>query len=111
MSAEPCCPPDCCDMRGMLSFIILWLLSRKEMYGSEIAREIALYKGEKPNPGTIYPALRELERKKLIKSEKRGRNVGYSLTKKGKEGLKEAVIYFRQAYGDIVEDYERVISL
>ena len=111
MIKEPCCPPDCCDMRGMLSFIILWLLSHKEMYGEQIAKEIASRKGEKPNPGTIYPALKELEKKKLIKSEKKGRNICYSLTKKGKDGLKEAVFYFRQAYGDIVNDYNRVVSL
>ncbi len=34
------CPPDCCDMRGMLSFMILWLLQKKPMYGDEIAQEL-----------------------------------------------------------------------
>ena len=49
-----------CDMRGMLSFMILWLLSDRSMYGQELAEEIGKRKGEKPNPGTIYPALKEL---------------------------------------------------
>jgi DNA-binding PadR family transcriptional regulator len=31
----------CCDMRGMLGFLILFLLSKKPMHGQEIADEIA----------------------------------------------------------------------
>jgi len=49
-----------CDMRGMLGFLILFLLSKKPMHGQEIADEIAKRKGEKPSPGTIYPALKNL---------------------------------------------------
>lgn len=45
-----------CDMRGMLGFLILFLLSKKSMHGQELAEEIARRKGEKPRPGTIYPA-------------------------------------------------------
>ena len=52
---------DCCDMRGMLGFLILFLLSKKPMHGQELAGEIANRKGEKkPSPGTIYPALKSL---------------------------------------------------
>ena len=50
----------CCDMRGMLSFLILFLLSKKPMCGSELAKEIGKRKGETPSPGTIYPALKAL---------------------------------------------------
>ena len=45
----------CCDMRGMLGFLILFLLSKKPMHGQELADEITRRKGEKPSPGTIYP--------------------------------------------------------
>ena len=37
----------CCDMRGMLGFLILFLLSKKPMNGQEIADEIANRKGER----------------------------------------------------------------
>ena len=47
-------------MRGMLGFLILFLLSKKPMHGQEIAEEIAKRKGEKPSSGTIYPALKNL---------------------------------------------------
>ncbi|MGB7952781.1 MAG: PadR family transcriptional regulator [Candidatus Nitrosopolaris sp.] len=50
----------CCDMRGMLGFLILFLLSKKSMHVQELADEIAKLKGGKPSPGTIYPALKSL---------------------------------------------------
>jgi PadR family transcriptional regulator, regulatory protein PadR len=91
-----------CDMRGMLSFMILWLLSKKPMYGQELAEEIGKRKGERPNPGTIYPALKELASKGFVNVEPRGRTTVYELTKEGKSTLAKARVYFRRAYGDIV---------
>ncbi|HJX04663.1 MAG TPA: PadR family transcriptional regulator [Thermoplasmata archaeon] len=99
---ECCRPPDCCDMRGMLSFLILHLLSKRKMYGGEIATEIAKRKAGKPNPGTLYPALRYMEERGLIESTKEGKTKYYKLTPAGKEGLRQAKEYFVQAYGDIV---------
>ena len=52
----------CCDMRGMLGFLILFLLSKKSMHGQELADEIAKRKGEKPSPGTIYPSTKKSSR-------------------------------------------------
>ncbi|NYT00373.1 MAG: PadR family transcriptional regulator [Methanocellales archaeon] len=99
-------PPSCCDMRGMLSFMILWLLSKKQMYGQEIAGEIAKRKGYTPNPGTLYPTLKDLESKGLVQSEQVGKMRIYKLTIDGKNGLKSACDYFYQAFGDIFEDYK-----
>ena len=89
-------------MRGLLSFLILHLLSKKRMYGVEIADEIAKRKAEKPNPGTLYPTLKSLENKGLIESSKEGNSRYYKITPAGKEGLEEAKEFFVQAYGDIV---------
>jgi DNA-binding PadR family transcriptional regulator len=99
---ECCRAPECCDMRGMLSFLILHLLSKKRMYGSEIAHEIAKRKAERPNPGTLYPTLKDLERKGLVESSKEGNAKYYKLTPAGKDGLRCAKEFFVQAYGDIV---------
>jgi len=99
-----CCPPDCCDMRGLLTFQILWELDREELNGQQIAEKIANRRGTKPTPGTIYPALKELKKDKLIKGRKEGRQVMYSLTEKGVKGLADASRYFHQAFGDIAED-------
>jgi PadR family transcriptional regulator, regulatory protein PadR len=96
-----------CDMRGMLSFMILFLLSKRDMYGQEIAEEIGRRKGERPNPGTIYPALRELTERKLVTVESHGRMTVYSLTKEGRATLGKALEYFERAYGDILVENKR----
>lgn len=80
----------CCDMRGMLSFLLLFLLSKKRMHGQELAEEIGKRKGSKPSPGTIYPALKALKEMNLISEEKEGKNIYYSLTPDGKSALKAA---------------------
>lgn len=102
------CPPNCCDMRGMLSFLILWLLSRKSMYGDQIANEIGKMKGGKPTPGTIYPALKQLKETGAVSSKKEGRKIIYSLTPQGEAGVKEAINYFCTAFGGIFEDYNKM---
>ena len=82
---------DCCDMRGMLGFLILFLLSKKPMHGQELAGEIAIRKGEKKlSPGTIYPALKGLKELGFIVEERDGKTIVYSLTDKGEKALKLA---------------------
>ncbi len=94
-------------MRGMLSFYILWLLSKRPMHGDEMAEEIGKRRGEKPKAGTIYPALKELSEKGFIRGEKKGRQVTYSLTPQGKKVCRDATEYFFRAFGDIFEDYKK----
>ena len=101
---------EACDMRGLLSFMILWLLSKRPMYGQELANEIGKRRGgDKPNPGTIYPALKDLASRGMIESHLDGRNNVYELTEKGKVGLKSALEYFRTAFGEIF-DSTRTVS-
>lgn len=95
---------ECCDMRGLLSFYILWLLSRKDMYGQELANEIGQRRGRRPNPGTIYPALKQLEERGLIRSTRAGRKTTYRLTEKGKRGMLNACRYFCSAFGEIFRE-------
>ncbi len=91
-----------CDMRGFLSFLILWIVRNQSMTGSEIADEIEKRKGCKPNPGTIYPALKELVRKKAIKLHVEGNKKTYSLTSTGREELNGAVNSFCKTFYDVV---------
>ena len=74
-------------MRGMLSFLILFLLSKKAMHGQEIAEELEKRKGDKPSPGTIYPALKMLNKEGLLKEKKSGKTIIYSLTPVGRRVL------------------------
>jgi PadR family transcriptional regulator, regulatory protein PadR len=79
----------CCDMRGMLGFLILFLLSKKSMHGQELADEIARRKGERPSPGTIYPALKGLREMGFITAdEKDGKTIAYTLTERGQLALR-----------------------
>ena len=105
--SEGCCPelPNCCDMRGMLSFQILWLLSKKPMNGQEVSEELRKRRGTKPTPGTIYPALKDLRTRKMVEMEKKGRTITYTLSNEGKEGLDKACKYFCNAFGEIFKEY------
>jgi PadR family transcriptional regulator, regulatory protein PadR len=92
----------CCDMRGMLGFLILFLLSKKPMHGQELADEIARRKGEKPSPGTIYPALKNLrEMGFIVEEEKEGKTIVYNLTQRGKSALKIAKRRFVKTFLDV----------
>ena len=103
-----CCPetPNCCDMRGMLSFYILWLLSKRSMNGKEISEELEKRRGTKPTPGTIYPALKDLRIKGLVEMERKGRATIYTLSETGREGLEKACRYFCAAFGEIFQEYD-----
>ncbi len=102
IDVECCRAPVCCDMRGMLSFLIMHILSKGPMYGMEIAEEIAKRKADKPNPGTLYPTLKDMQKRGLVESTKKGNTRVYKLTSAGRDGLAQAKEYFIQAYGDIV---------
>ena len=72
-----------CEMKGFLSFIIMWLVNKKNMTGAEIALELEKRKGHRPSPGTIYPVLKDLKDKGLLSVDEDKR---YSLTNRGKKG-------------------------
>lgn len=110
---EKCCPeiPNCCDMRGMLSFYILWLLSKRPMNGQEISEELRKRRGTKPTAGTIYPALKELRTRGLVQMERRGRTTIYTLSKDGREGLEKACRYFCSAFGEIFQEYSKTTRI
>ena len=55
------------------------------MHGQEIANELAKRRGEKPSPGTIYPALKGLRDAGFLSEVKEGKTITYSLTPRGKK--------------------------
>ena len=82
-------------LNGVPELLILRLLSRREMYGYELVKEIqaqsnAIFSfGE----GCIYPILHYLEKSKLVSSDRReieGRNRNYyQVTTQGRKRLEE----------------------
>jgi DNA-binding PadR family transcriptional regulator len=87
-------------MKGFLSFLILWLISKKEMTGAEITEELEQRRGHRPSPGTIYPVLKYLTNKELLKVDE---NKKYSLTKKGEEELEMNLNQFFDTFFDVDE--------
>src|SRR5262252_2467021 len=83
-------------LKGSISLLLLNLPSRGEMYGYEILQAAAVRSANafEFKEGTLYPALHQLEKKGLIKSEWRRAENGrerkyYSLTAKGKKTARE----------------------
>jgi len=89
---------DCCDIRGFLGFLILFLLSKKAMHGQELADELAKRKGEKPSPGTIYPAIKGLKEAGFLEEQKEGKTITYSLSPQGKNALRIAKRRFTRTF-------------
>ncbi len=87
-------------MKGFLTFLILWLVSKKTMTGADITQELENRRGHRPSPGTIYPVLKYLTERELLKVDK---NKKYSLTKKGKEELDMSLNTFFETFCDIDE--------
>ncbi len=76
---------DSCSMKGFLEFSVLVMINKRNFSGQEIRCEIEKRRGCKPSPGTIYPVLKELQKKGLIEEVKNGKKEKkYSITKKGK---------------------------
>src|SRR5579885_857019 len=83
-------------LKGSISLVLLTLLSRGEMYGYEIMQQASRRSANAfaLKEGTLYPALHQLERKSLIKSEWRTGDNGrerkyYLLTAKGKKAAQK----------------------
>jgi DNA-binding PadR family transcriptional regulator len=87
-------------MKGFLTFLILWLVSKKNMTGSEISEELEKRRGHRPSPGTIYPVLKDLTEQGLLISDDHKK---YSLTIKGKNELEMSLDTFFNTFCDIDE--------
>jgi len=92
------------DMKGYLSFMMLWLLSKHAMSGSQIADELATRRGARPNPGTIYPALKTLRIRHAVTIKVVGKRKVYYLTDYGKKELDRNVQQFCKMFYDVLSE-------
>jgi PadR family transcriptional regulator PadR len=72
------------------------------MHGQEIANELALRRGEKPSPGTIYPALSNLNDLGFLREEKEGKIITYGLSPKGEKTLEIAEKRFTRTFLGVI---------
>jgi PadR family transcriptional regulator, regulatory protein PadR len=89
-----------CRTKGFLTFLILWIISKKSMTGAEIASELKRRKGRKPSPGTIYPVLKHMKEENLVLIDE---NKSYTLTEKGEKSLENHLQTFIRTFHDIDE--------
>ena len=73
------------------------------MTGAEITQELEKRRGHRPSPGTIYPVLKYLTEKNLLKVDN---NKKYSLTKKGEKELIAACSFFCKFFYDMHEMFK-----
>ncbi len=99
---------DCCDMKGFLSFLVLRLISSKNMSGEQVREEMKKRRGTRPSPGTIYPVLKSLKQSRFIEGIKgTGKEKKYKITRKGKAELAKATKKFCEIFYDMKGEFER----
>lgn len=69
--------------------IILSILKKKSMFGSDIIAFIHKNFKISFRPHRIYPLLHSLEKKRLVKMKMIGKKENYTITKKGKAVVKK----------------------
>jgi DNA-binding PadR family transcriptional regulator len=81
---------------NMVKFYVLLLLHEGPKHGYDIIKEIGEKLGKKASSGQIYPFLKKLEKKELIKRGKIGKREKkvYSLTKDGEKFLTKMIHRF-----------------
>jgi len=79
-------------LKGLLEGCILALLEKNVTYGYKVVEQLGSYGFKEPQEATVYPILNRLEKKSLLKSEKRPSELGpprkyYMLTEAGRKEL------------------------
>jgi len=77
--------------RGHLRFFVLHALAKEDMAGYRLMKVLGEDLGSKPSPGSIYPILEDLKEKKFISCKELKNKKVYSITKSGKDFLKQAL--------------------
>lgn len=102
-----CCGTACelpafLDVRGLLSFWVLWELRLGPLLGVQVAERLTWRRGSPLSPGTLYPALAALEAVRLVTKRRSGRTTSYRLTPRGAAELDCARRLLRTMFQDVV---------
>jgi PadR family transcriptional regulator PadR len=86
--------------KGILSFVVLIILSKKEYYGYELIEEIRKYTNIEIAEGTLYPLLIRLKEDNMVTSKWVEQESGiprkyYALTDEGSETLQVMRTYWK----------------
>ena len=73
------------------------------MHGQEITDELEKRRGERPSPGTVYPALKLLKENGWVEEKRDGKTLVYELTAEGKHSFKVSKIKFARVFMGLFE--------
>jgi PadR family transcriptional regulator, regulatory protein PadR len=98
-------------LKGVLSLVLLRLLSERESYGYEVALRVRAAGLTEVPHGTIYPALSRLERQgwvesRLVPSRSGPARKYYRLTGAGRHSLLER----EQAWRELAQTVDRLLA-
>lgn len=102
-------------LKGVLEGCILEIVSQDETYGYAICEELVQAGFSHVNEGIVYPILIRLEKKGLLKAEKRPSPYGpkrkyYQLTEIGEQELQEFVLRWTETRERVDQILERRMS-
>lgn len=99
---ERCELPNFLDLRGLLSFWLLWELRLGPLSGAQLDERLAWRRGTPVSPGTLYPALAALEKAGAVNKRRSGRETAYTITKDGRRDLECAVSCLGAMFSDVI---------
>ncbi|QNK59610.1 PadR family transcriptional regulator [Paenibacillus sp. PAMC21692] len=92
-------------LKGSIDILLLSIIARKDTYGYEIVQQLKELSRDsyQMSQGTLYPALKRLENKELLRSywietEASGRRKFYALTETGREKLTDKLAAWDQVH-------------
>ena len=95
---------------GPLKITVMKLLSEETLSGYALMKALSEKTGWKPSPGSIYPLLAELNKKKFITSKQHGREKCYYLTLQGNKMLQELSAK-KNAFHKDMESHLRIMAM
>lgn len=92
--------------KGVIELVVLGLLAREQMYGSQLVEELSSHSELAISAGTVYPLLSRLKKLGVVESTWHESPVGpprkyYRLTDDGHRALAEMAAAWRHAAVDI----------
>ena len=89
-------------MQGYLKIFVLRELVKKERTGYELMKSFERFTHKMPSPGTIYPLLNDLLRKKLVTFSAKDNRKIYRISKKGEKILRNLMAERKNALEKII---------
>jgi len=97
-------------MQGYLKIFVLKELMRKERTGYELMKSFEDFTGSKPSPGTIYPLLNDLLRKRMATVSAKDNRKIYRISKNGENILHKLMTERKKALENIISMLSTIYS-